>query len=172
MRRIAQAALTAPFLYCCGCARREIPPRIGAAAPDFRLETLDKKRFYLNEQRGKVVVLVFWTTTCSVCKGEMVELKELDRDLRSQGAVVAAVCADPEDLDAVRRIAEGLGLGYPVLLDRRGQVSADYGVRVFPTTVVVGPAGRVRLRREGYGPPVARQVRGRAESLLEAGDAE
>ena len=31
-------------------------------APDFRLDTLAHRRFYLNAQRGKTVVLVFWTT--------------------------------------------------------------------------------------------------------------
>lgn len=169
MKRLARTLLAAPFFFGCGCSRRS-----PARAPDFRLETLDRKRFYLNEQRGRVVVLVFWATTCSVCKEEMVELKALHDEFRARGAAVAAVaavCTDPENLDAVRRIAKGLGIGYPVLLDRRGEVSKKYSVRVFPTTVVVGPAGRLQLRREGYDPSVMRQVRGKVESLLVSGDA-
>ena len=40
----------------------------GDLAGDFRLKTLDHGRFYLNEHRGKIVVLVFWSTDCKYCK--------------------------------------------------------------------------------------------------------
>ena len=115
-------------------------------------------------------MLVVWSTTCSVCKREMVALKELQDELGPKGLVVASVCTDPEDLGEVRRIVGGLGVGYPVLLDRGGGVAGKYGVRAVPTTVVVDPEGRMRLVREGYSPALMRQLRRTVEGLIrEAG---
>ncbi len=38
------------------------PARQAVAAPDFRLRTLEGGQMSLSEQRGRVVVLNFWTT--------------------------------------------------------------------------------------------------------------
>ena len=59
----------------CGADSDKVGP--GDIAKDFRLDTLTHKRFYLNQHKDKVVVLVFWTTWCSICKTELVELKSL-----------------------------------------------------------------------------------------------
>ncbi|UCG12596.1 MAG: TlpA family protein disulfide reductase [Deltaproteobacteria bacterium] len=138
-------------------------------APDFRLDTLSHRRFYLNEHRGKVVVLVFWMTICTICKEEKVGLNTLHRALEPRGVVVASVCSDPENLDTVHRIARRLEIDYPILLDHGAKVSKKYSVQVLPTTVVIGPRGRLRFIRVGYSPSIMRQIRSKAESLLSEG---
>ncbi len=158
--------LFAAALLGCGPPRESGAALPGEFAPEFRLASLGGPRFYLNAQRGGTVVLVFWTTTCSACKHEMVELKSLHDELGEGGLTVAAVCADPENMDAVRRVAEGLGLGYLVLLDGGGRVAERYSVRAFPTTIIVGPEGRIRFRREGHTSGVMRQIRDKVRGLL------
>ena len=164
--RVKLPVMFAAVLLGCRPPRESGAALPGEFAPEFRLESLSGRRFYLNAQRGGTVVLVFWTTTCSACKREMVELTSLDDELGERGLTVAAVCADAENADAVRSIAEGLGLNYLVLLDGGGRVAETYGVRAFPTTVIVGPAGRVQLRREGYAPGVMRQIGDKVRGLL------
>ncbi len=168
MRPKVFLSLAAAALLGCSRGAPGRPARsTGKAAPDFRLDTLSHGRFYLNAQRGRAVVLVFWWTTCQACKQEMVALKGLRDELGPRGVVVASVCTDPEDLGEVRRIVGDLGVGYPVLLDRGGGVAGKYGVRAVPTTVVVDPKGRMRLVREGYSPALMRQLRRTVEGLLE-----
>lgn len=120
-------------------------------APSFRLETLDHKRFYLSETRGEVVLLLFWDTTCVVCKKEMALLEPVRRKERDRGLRVVTLCTDPENRDALERIAGSLPLDAPILLDVGGKVAHDYGATVRPTTVLLDRKGVERFRLEGFG---------------------
>jgi len=76
----------------------------GTLADDFRLNTLSHERFYLNQHRGRVVLLVFWTTWCSQCKKELSGLNNLLKDIPGDSLVVAAVCSDPENMNELKSI--------------------------------------------------------------------
>lgn len=163
------AGVAAGLLVC-----RLSPPsgRAGkpALAPDFRLDTLDGARFYLNAQRARATVLVFWDTSCTVCKQEMVDLQRMSGPPDVLAAGVAAICTDPENLDTARDIVRQLDIRYPVLLDHGARVRDLYRVSALPTTVVVGPDRRERLRRVGYDANVQRQIRETIRSLTRAAD--
>lgn len=125
-------------------------------APNFGLGELSGRRFYLSDHRRGVVVMVFWQTTCSVCKEEMVFLSRLAKDDTSFTPV--AVCTDPQNASLVRQIAAGLNIQYPVLLDVDGRVARKYEIKNYPTTVVVNREGHVAFRREGYDEHVQRRL--------------
>jgi peroxiredoxin len=46
----------------------------------------------------------------------------------------------------VEQLSARLGLALPVLFDREGAAAAAWGVRVFPTTYLVGRDGLIRHR--------------------------
>lgn len=142
----------------------------GDLAKDFRLETLSRDRFYLNQHVDKVVVLTFWTTWCRFCKSQMVELKSFADLPAAEGLVIAAVCADPENIEDVKTVVEELGIKYPVLLDRGARVSQKYQISQFPTTVVIDKGRKIALLRQGYNPAIMQQIKTNVVNLL-AGDA-
>jgi thiol-disulfide isomerase/thioredoxin len=47
-----------------------------ALVPNIAGLTLDKKPFLLASTRGKVVLVMFWSTDCAVCRDKMRELRE------------------------------------------------------------------------------------------------
>jgi len=141
------------------------------AAPAFRLERLSGGRFYLREHHGKCVVLLFWSTTCAPCKREMRFLEALRRDLADERLVIAAICVDADTHDQARNVTEPLGLDYPILLDRGGQVARAWHAKTLPTTVIVDPQGRTAWRREGYDPAAGRLIRSQIERLLAGAEA-
>jgi len=138
----------------------------GSTAKDFRLDTLSHNRFYLNAHKGKVVVLLFWNTQCTICKRQMVDLKSLVNPSDSDNLTVAAVCTDPEHIDDVKKTAENLGIDYPILLDRGAEVAGSYKVSVYPTTIIIDKAGKISFTREGYDSAIARQIKTRVTDLL------
>ena len=138
----------------------------GGAAKDFRLDTLDHKRFYLNQHREKVVLLVFWATWCSICKAEMIALKPLRQIPYSENLVIASVCTDPENINDVQEIVKNLDIDYAVLLDREAKVFHKYKLSAVPTTIVIDQMGNISLVREGYSSAIMKQIKTKVADLL------
>jgi peroxiredoxin len=154
----------APFLGGCRDDKSTVSTENGVV--DFRLDTLGHDRFYLNQQRGKVVVLAFWSTWCTVCKSEMIELKSFAASPEYKNLVVAAVCNDPENIDDVRTITKSLGINYPVLLDKQAKVFDKLAMSAVPTTVVIDQSGKISFTRQGYDSNIMQQIKISVESLL------
>ncbi len=132
---------------------------VGKAAPTISLETLDHERFHLRDHRGKPVVLLFWNTSCQVCKREMVELERLGQQLGPDRVSMATILSDPENLDLARRMVAAQKMSYPTLLDRGGKVTEGLGIDTFPTTMVVTPDGQIGFARVGFTEPLMGQLR-------------
>jgi peroxiredoxin len=123
-------------------------PRIGAAAPDFTLLSLDGTAVRLSDLRGKTVVINFWATWCIPCKQEFPEFVALYKQQAERGLVVVGV-DQQESPDAVRSFAAEFDATYPLLLDSSGSVSRRYRVPGLPVTLVVDRQGIVRAQHVG-----------------------
>ena len=68
--------------------------------------TFDKKPFQLSSLKGKVVVLMFWTTDCAVCRDQMPELRENIRGWADKPFELVLVSADKRmsDVDSYNAI--------------------------------------------------------------------
>lgn len=51
-------------------------PALASSLPNLEGSTLQKKPFQLAALKGKVVLLMFWSTDCPVCREQMAELRE------------------------------------------------------------------------------------------------
>ncbi len=107
--------------------------------------------------KGRVVVLNFWATWCGPCKEEMPSLQALHKaqgQIQSLGpsdaspAVVIGINVK-ETPSTVRRFMAAQQLDLPVVLDPQGDLTRQWGVRIYPTTVLIGPDGRARWRVVG-----------------------
>ncbi len=152
--------------FLCGCRDDKDTFSTDNGAIDFRLDTLRHERFYLNQYRGKVVVLTFWSTWCTICKSEMVELKSFAGAPEYKNLVIAAVCNDPENIDDVKTIVQALDINYPVLLDKKANVFKKLKMSAVPTTIVIDQAGKISLTRQGYDANIMKQIKTSVESLL------
>lgn len=134
-----------------GSALTPVPDRIsdGALAPGFQSETPAGEPISLEALRGRPVVLNFWATWCGPCRVEMPALQRASERYAGDGLTILAVNA-MEPADRVTGFMEELGLTFPAVLDPDGEILDLYGVRVFPTTIVVDAEGRIRA--EHYGP--------------------
>ena len=120
----------------------------GTKPPEFNGNTANGQGMSLVSLRGKVVVLNFWATWCLECRPEMPLFEQLHRDFHAQGLSVVGINVR-EGTAAVRSYAKELRLTFPLVLDRRGEINASYGVIGLPTTFLIGRDGRAVARAVG-----------------------
>ncbi|MEO5824057.1 MAG: TlpA disulfide reductase family protein [Vicinamibacteraceae bacterium] len=120
----------------------------GRVAPDVELTTLDGRRYQLSDDIGRrVVILNFFATWCGPCRAEM---PELERYQRQAGDTVRLVGVDAQEArELVAGFIAQVKTTFPVVIDGDGAVQRRYGVDSFPTTVVIGADGRIKLYEVG-----------------------
>jgi peroxiredoxin len=150
------------------CGKTDSTPGIGKKTANFRLNTLNHERFYLNQNKGKIVILVFWATWCRSCKTEMVVLQNFTTLPGWQDVTVAAVCTDPENLGDVKSIVQNLKISYPVLLDHDARLFQKFQLTAYPTTLIFDRRQRLSFIRVGCDPVVLNQVKSKVISLLQS----
>jgi thiol-disulfide isomerase/thioredoxin len=115
---------------------------------DFELEDLNGNLKTLSSYRGKFVFLNFWATWCGPCRVEMPSMQRMYDELKDEGLEIIAVDIR-EDQKTVSKFMKDNNLTFPVLLDRKGQVSGIYGVRSIPTTYLINKDGNIIGRAIG-----------------------
>lgn len=127
------------------------------ATPAIDMVDIHGQRWTSAALKGRVVVLNFWATWCGPCKEEMPSLQALHK---AQGQIQSPRPSDAspavviginvkETPSTVRRFMAAQQLDLPVVLDPQGDLTRQWGVRIYPTTVLIGPDGRARWRVVG-----------------------
>ena len=117
-------------------------------APAFGLLDLGGKRIQLKEFRGKLVFLNFFATWCGPCREEMPGMDRLYRAYQDKGLMILAVNME-ESAKTVRPFVQELKLSFPAVLDAKGSVSREYGIRALPVSFLVGRDGNILWRAMG-----------------------
>ncbi len=118
-------------------------------APDFELPLLDGTTFKLTDQIGRrAIVLNFFATWCGPCRSEMPELEAYQHAHEAEGLLLIGIDAE-EKHTVVEGFVRELNLTFPIAIDGNGDIGRLYGVSGFPTTVVIGADGRVKLYQVG-----------------------
>jgi thiol-disulfide isomerase/thioredoxin len=116
---------------------------VGDAAINIRFTTVDGSTFNLGDQRGKVVVVDFITTSCSICVEEFKVLKQLESEGR---VMLVSVNVDSTALADLQVFATYYGLNWVVGSSQ--QAGTDYKISGVPTLLVIDKGGVIRYR--GY----------------------
>lgn len=122
----------------------------------------------LDDLRGKVVLLDFWTYGCINCIHILPDLERLEDEFAEELVVIgvhSAKFAAEGSTGAIEDIVARYGIRHPVVNDKDFEVWQVYGARAWPTIWLIHPDGTLVGRMEGEGvyevvqPVIARIVR-------------
>ena len=116
-------------------------PLISQPAPLISGPTVDELGFDLDDQRGRWVVVNFFSTTCIPCIEEHPELIAFDETHSPVGDAAVVSIAFSDRASNVREFFDRNGGDWSVLVEDVGQYAITYGVSAVPETFLVAPSG-------------------------------
>ena len=128
--------------------------QVGAAAPYFTLKDGNSDQWRLSDQRGKVVVLLFYPgDETPICTRQMCSVRDRWDDYATTGAEVVGISTD--SVESHKKFAEHHELPLRLLSDASGEVANLYGAR----SLVPGKVARSVFVIDGNGIIRYRDVR-------------
>ena len=104
--------------------------------------------------RGKVVLLEFWTYGCVNCMHLLPDFRVLEERFRRELVVIGVHSpkfSNERSTENLRRILVRYEIEHPVVNDAEMRIWRAYGARVWPTRVIVDPAGQLVGTATGEG---------------------
>ncbi len=112
-------------------------------APDFKLKTIKNDVVSLSSFRwSKPVVLIFWTTWCPFCVGQLKLLNDKYPQFLKDGIELLAINVGEPGVK-VEKFVKARSLNLPFLLDEAGSIAESFKVMGVPTYYVISKQGYV-----------------------------
>lgn len=135
----ALALIATPALAQTGFEVQSWP--VHQAAPAIAGLDAGDKPVALASLKGQTLLINFWASWCEPCREEMPSLSQLAKS--HAGTLRVLAVNFKESAATAQRFKESTGLDIPVLRDPDGALARAWGIRVFPSTVLIGADGRV-----------------------------
>ena len=137
MMAISSAAFAEDFL-----ARKAV--KLGEPVADFALQDLQGNSVKLSDQKGKVVMLHFWSAKCPFVIRYEDRLRQITQDYGAKGVAVFGVDSNTtEPLDQIRKVSDERKLNYPVLLDPDSKIADQFGAITTPHVYILDKEGKL-----------------------------
>ena len=143
----------------------------GAQKMEFELKDLENEIHTLSGYRGKVVLVNFWASWCISCIREFPSLERLSLAMDASHFVLLAVNVR-EGKGTVQRFRRLQDAGIEVLMDKDGQVTDDWSVKVYPTSFIIDANGVVRRKIIGETDWDSKEIHDYIQALLSADTAD
>jgi peroxiredoxin len=118
-------------------------------APDFSFTSLDGEYIALEDLRGKVVLLDFWGTWCPPCVESIPDLRMLHKKYSKEPSFVLIGISSDSDDEVWREFTAKNKMIWLQYRDKDRRIQRAFGVRAFPTYVVIDHEGIVRYQSVG-----------------------
>lgn len=119
--------------------------KVGDKAPDFTINEAGGKSYKLSDLKGKVVMLQFTASWCSVCRTEMPFIeKEIWNEKKGAGLLVIGIDRD-EPIDKVLQFKKNIAITYPLALDPGADIFSHFAEKEAGVTrnVIIDKSGKI-----------------------------
>ncbi len=122
----------------------------GEDAPDFILKSVEGKIFSLSDFKDKITVFIYWRPDQQRSHMALQDGQYIAGTFNNRDVQVLGFIAKHDDMDEILKIIKDNKIGFPVLKDSYRDVYSDYGIRVYPTTIIVDKSGKVAYSIPGH----------------------
>lgn len=119
-------------------------------APDFSFTSKDGEFIALDDLKGKTILIDFWGTWCKPCVMATPGLVKLQKKFAELPVVFISV-AENDQQDQWAAYIEKNNMTWPQFFDKTRKLVAPFGIRGYPTYIVIDGDGIVRWTATGYG---------------------
>ncbi|MEM9546824.1 MAG: TlpA disulfide reductase family protein [Bacteroidota bacterium] len=135
----------------------------GTLAPNFKVLLTNDSQFELHKNKGKIVVLDFWFSSCVPCLKVMPELNKIAEKYDSSEVEIIGINpynSKEKTLKTLNRKAPNLHSSF-----KSGDIVADYNVYLYPTIYFIDKNGKVAEVHSGEDENFYDEVVGIIESI-------
>ena len=118
----------------------------GQVVPDIELGAGAER---LSKLKGKVVYVDFWASWCGPCRQSFPWMNEMQTKYGAKGLQIVGVNLDAKRADADQFLAQ-VPAKFSVGFDAKGDSAKQFGVKGMPTSVLIGPDGKVLTVHQGF----------------------
>jgi len=124
-------------------------------AKNFTARSLDGKTFELDQLKGKVVLVAFWSTRCAICAAEVPKLNKLAETYKDKNVVFLGLAAENES-DIKKYLRKKtfefnlLPNTFGVLLQFAEKDSDGNLLMGYPAYFLIDQEGKIELAAKGY----------------------
>jgi len=120
--------------------------KLGQQIPEFTITTTDGKTIRMSDLKGKIVMLQFTASWCSVCRKEMPHIESDIWKIYKNNPNFALYGIDlDEPKDIVEKFAKEIKVTYPLTLDPKGDIFYQFAEKGAGVTrnVIVDKTGKI-----------------------------
>jgi thiol-disulfide isomerase/thioredoxin len=121
----------------------------GESAPGVDLPGKAGGRVQLAALAGRVVYLDFWASWCGPCRQSFPWMNEMQSKHGPAGLQVVGVNVDKRQADADRFLADNPA-NFLIGFDPQGDTPRRYAIKGMPTSLLIGPDGKVLSSHSGF----------------------
>lgn len=127
----------------------EFKPKAGAEMVNFALPGLDESNVDTESEKGKMIFLNFWASWCGPCELEAPDLQALHEKYSDVMTMYGVNSTKNDKERAARQFVDNYKFTFPILFDRKGDITKLYKVNTFPTNFLIDGNGVIRERING-----------------------
>ncbi len=147
MRRnmLTLALLAAATIFLTHPTRADETALIGKPAPDLRLpDVLTGKDVRLSELKNKIVVVIFYSHTCTFCRKYEARFRQFAADHADKPVSVLAIDSTGRSARDAAEAWKEKNMGFPLLRDANGRAAAALGATAMTTVCIIDARGNLR----------------------------
>lgn len=141
---------------------------VGQTAPAFELPA-SQHTVKLTDFKGQVVYLDFWASWCGPCKQSFPWMNDMHARYQDKGLRVLGINLDQKTEEAKSFLKETPAY-FDIAFDAAGKTPRDYSIKGMPTSMLIGPDGKVLMVHAGFKPEQRKELEQKIKQALNLKD--